>query len=73
VWVKFSGRLGDAQHNTLTGGKDMEGNNLPTVTYATLVAIVKAGNFLGLISSGLSRGNGPGGAAGRPWILPQAV
>jgi hypothetical protein len=73
VWVKFSGHLGDAQHNTLTGGKDMEGNNLSTVTYATLVAIVKAGNFLGLISSGWSWGNGPGGAAGRPWILPQAV
>jgi hypothetical protein len=49
----------------LTGGKDMEGNNLSTVTYATLMAIVKAGNFLGLINSGLSWGNRPGGAAGR--------
>jgi hypothetical protein len=72
VWVKVWGRLGDVQHNVLTGGNDMEGNNLGSI-YFLLTTIVKAGNFLGMLAEDLSWGNGPGEPAGRPWVSPQAL
>lgn len=67
-WVKFQGRLGREQTNTLTVATNLDGSPLSEIETAYVKFIDAVAMALHLLTGDITRGNGPEGLGARDYV-----
>jgi hypothetical protein len=73
LWAAYRGRLGVEQTDTFQSATYFDGSGLDTLDWVYVFLVARLTQFLGLLPSNVTDGNGPVGPGARDWVRQPAA